>query len=242
AQRVLHIASWAPNLFSLRITKPAGFLFTPGHYARLGLPVGDESPIWRAYSIVTAPHEEFLEFLVTVVVGGNMSRLLTGITEGAEIMVESAAMGFFVAAQLAPGETLWMLSTGSGVGPYVSMLREGSVCGRYRKVVIVHSVRTSAELAYTEAFRELAAQHAIEYVPVVTREAGATALAERVPLLVDSGTLAAHVGEKFDAETARVMVCGNPDFTADMRRVLSARGFVPCRRGLSGSMLFENYW
>ncbi|MEC5387403.1 ferredoxin--NADP reductase [Uliginosibacterium sp. H3] len=247
AQPVLHIRQWAPTLWTLRVARPEGFTFTPGHYAKLGLPVGDEAAVWRAYSIVSAPAENFLEFLITWVPDGAMSMQLEKLEVGDALMVQSAAMGFFVASQLgggvAHGDSLWMLSTGSGLGPYVSMLREGSLATQYRKLIVVHSARTQAELAYADEFRELAARHtSVEYVPIVTREAGHSALSGRIPLLIDSGTLAAHVGEQFDASTARVMVCGNPDFTGDMRRLLTARNFQPCRRGLVGSMLFENYW
>ncbi|HSD36440.1 MAG TPA: ferredoxin--NADP reductase [Rhodocyclaceae bacterium] len=244
AERVLQVQHWAASLWSLRISKPLGFAFTPGHYAKLGLPVGDEAAVWRAYSIVSAPEEDFLEFLITRVPNGAMSQLLAKLQVGDELMLQSAAMGFFVPSQLGAGESLWMLSTGSGVGPYVSILREGSVLARFGKLVVVHSVRTQAELAYTDEFRAFAAQHGkvVQYLPVVTREAGCTALSGRIPQLIESGELMTHAGERFDASTARVMVCGNPDFTADMRRVLTARSFQPCRRGLIGSMLFENYW
>jgi len=256
AQRITDVSVWAENLWSVRVSKPEGFVFTPGHYAKLGLPViaasadqvpdtlPDQGPVWRAYSIVSSPGEDILEFLVTLVPGGAMSDLLRGAQPGAAVMVESAAMGFFIASQLAQGETLWMLSTGSGVGPYVSMLREGSVLQRYRKVVVVHSVRTAAELAYADEFRALAERHedVVRYVPVVTREAGRTSLSARIPQLVDSGELEDYVGLRLDVATARTMVCGNPEFAAQMRRLLTARSFQPCRRGLIGSMLFENYW
>lgn len=256
AQRITRVSAWAENLWSVHVSKPAGFTFTPGHYAKLGMPVTDKSaeqipdtlpdqgPVWRAYSIVSSPAEDFLEFLVTLVPDGAMSRQLREAEPGAAVMVESAAMGFFIASQLAPGETLWMFSTGSGVGPYVSMLREGRVLEHYRKLVIVHSVRTVAELAYADEFRAFAARHgeSISYVPVVTREAGKTLLSRRIPQLIESGELEAHAGVRLDVATARAMVCGNPEFTAEMRRLLSARAFQPCRRGLIGSMLFENYW
>jgi ferredoxin/flavodoxin---NADP+ reductase len=243
AERVLQVQLWAANLWSLRISKPSGFTFTPGHYAKLGLPVGDEAAVWRAYSIVSAPEEDFLEFLITLVPGGGMSQLILKLQLGDEVMLQSAAMGFFIPSQLGAGESLWMLSTGSGVGPYVSMLREGSVLARFGQLVIAHSVRTLAELAYANEFRAFAARHGtVHYVPIVTREAGSTPLTGRIPQLIESGSLSAHAGVDFNASTARVMVCGNPDFTADMRRVLTARSFQPCRRGLIGSMLFENYW
>lgn len=245
-ERITRITPWSVNLWSLRITKPERFVFTPGHYARLGLPVElapEQAPVWRAYSIVSAPHEDFLEFLVTLVPTGAMSQRLSRMQIGSEVLLEVGAMGFFVASQLAPGETLWMLSTGSGLGPYVSMLRDGGLLKPYRKLVVTHSVRTVAELAYADELKAYALRDAsICYVPIVTREPGMSPLSGRIPHLIESHELENFAACKLDVATARVMVCGNPDFTADMRRLLTARGFQPCRRGLVGSMLFENYW
>lgn len=245
-ERIESIHCWTPSLWSLRITRPDNFRFTPGHYARLGLPVGDanNAPIWRPYSIASAPDEDVLEFLLTLIPGGAFTSQLAVLGVGAPILLESAVLGFFIESQLAAGDSLWMLATGSGVGPYVSMLREGSVLKRYRRLSVVHGVRTAAELAYASELRTLCYRHSdqLHYVPVVTREPGATPLAARIPQLITQGALEHHLGETLDPQAARVMVCGNPDFTADMRKLLKDRLFQPCRRGLSGSMLFENYW
>lgn len=243
-ERVEALRAWTPSLWSISVSRPADYSFTPGHYARLGLPADAGDAAWRAYSIVSAPSEALLEFLVTLIPGGAFTSQLAAGGRGANVMVEAGAMGFFIESQLSPGETLWMLATGSGVGPYVSMLRDGAVWARYRKIVLVHCVRQAAELAYAEELRrvESARAGAFQYMPIATREPGSTVLSERVPPLIESGALEAAVGEPLDVSTARVMVCGNPDFTGDMRRLLVARKFQPCRRGLVGSMVFENYW
>lgn len=243
AQLVAHIERWTPHLWSLRIDKPQDYQFAPGHYVRLGLPVGDAAALWRPYSIVSAPAEAQLEILVTLVPNGAFTSLLAAAGTGRAVMVESTAMGFFLESQLTPGDTLWMLATGSGLGPYVSLLREGSVLARYRRVVLVHSVRLAHELAYASELRALAARDTrLRYLPVVTREAGVAPLTQRIPQLIESGAVQAAADAPLDPDNARVMVCGNPDFTAEMRRLLNAREFKPCRRGIAGSMLFENYW
>jgi ferredoxin--NADP+ reductase len=137
-----------------------------------------------------------------------------------------------------------MLATGAGLGPYVSLLRTPEVLKRFAQMVLVHSVRHAAELAYADDIMTLAAASngRLHYLPIVTREADATSLQGRIPVLLEAGRLQAEADVALLPENSRVMVCGNPDFTADMRKFLTARGFEPCRRGLAGSMLFENYW
>jgi ferredoxin--NADP+ reductase len=234
----------APSLVALRVARPDGLRFEPGHYGRLGLPVDSPDPTWRAYSFVSSPDDPGLEFLVTEVPGALLSPRIAALSPGDEVMVDPVAMGFFVERELAPGDTLWMLATGSGVGPYVSMLRDGGVLRRWRRLLLVHSARTAAELAYADEIRARAAEPGspLRYLPVVTREPGSTVLDERIPALLDHGTLEAAAGARLEPAGARAMVCGNPDFTGGMRRRLAARGFVPCRRAARGTMLFEHYW
>lgn len=243
-QTIHQVQRWAPALWSLRTGKPEGFRFTPGHYARLGLPVAGSDPIWRPYSIVSAPAESHLEFLITLVRGGAFTGLLAAPDAPDNLMVESAVMGFFLPEQFAPGGTLWMLATGAGLGPYVSILREGGIWRDFRRIVLVHGVRRAAELAYAAELQSLAGQRpdSFRYVPTVTREPGAAKLSRCIPQLISDGTLEDLVAERLDAASSRVMVCGNPAFTVEMRQLLTARSFQPCRRGFTGSMLFERYW
>lgn len=247
-ERIERLHSWSPTLLSLRVTRPQGFRFQPGHYARLGLPVPDAgSPgttIWRPYSVVSAAADDGLEFLITLLPDGAFTSRLASCAVGQSLALESAALGFFVVSQLSLGEDLWMLATGAGVGPYVSLLRTPGAMQRFSRLVLVHAVRHAEELAYADELNALAQASGgrLRYLPIVTRDPGATSLQGRIPALLDSGDLQAEAGMALEATQSRVMVCGNPDFTADMRKCLSARGFLPCRRGLAGSMLFENYW
>ncbi|MDP2870718.1 ferredoxin--NADP reductase [Methyloversatilis sp.] len=242
-QRVTALQRWTPMLWSLRIDRPEGFRFAPGHYAKLGLDGPDGQTVWRPYSIVSAVDDPELEFLIVLIPGGAFSEPLSRIEVGQTIQLASALFGFFLEPQLAPGDTLWMLATGTGLGPYVSLLRTSGALDRYQRLIVVHSVRLAAELTYRDELQALAASDArLSYLPIVTREAGAAPLGGRIPALIADGTLAQHAQSPLDPATGRVMVCGNPDFTTDMRALLNARGFVPCRRGNAGSMLFEKYW
>jgi ferredoxin--NADP+ reductase len=245
---VQQVFRWSPSLFSLRITRPTGFHFQPGHYVRLGLPVpGETTPgatVWRPYSVVSAPLDTELEFLITTVPDGILTPQLARCAVGQPLALESATLGFFVVTQFSPGEDLWMMATGAGLGPYVALLRTPDALKRFSRIVVVHSVRHATDLAYADELNKLAAASSgrLRYVPVVTREADATQLRERIPSLLEAGHLEAETGMALAPENSRVMVCGNPGFTADMRRLLTSRGFQPCRRGLAGNMLFENYW
>lgn len=242
-QHVTALRRWTSMLWSLRIDRPEDFRFAPGHYAKLGLDGPDGQSVWRPYSIVSATDDPELEFLIVLIPGGAFSEPLSRIEVGQSVQLASAIFGFFLEPQLAPGDTLWMLATGTGLGPYVSLLRTSGALDRYRRLIVVHSVRLAAELAYRDELEAMAATDTrLSYLPIVTREAGATALSGRIPALITDGTLAQHAGATLDPATDRVMVCGNPDFTTDMRALLNERGFVPCRRGNAGSMLFEKYW
>jgi len=239
------VRRWAPTLVSITLDKPQDFSFTPGHYVRLGVPddAGGET-VWRAYSIVSSPDAAELEFLITLIPDGALTGRLAAMQPGDTLMLETAALGFFLADQLSPGKHLWMLATGTGLGPYIAMLRHPALLAGYSRLILAHSVRHADELAYADELRQLAADapDRFNYLPIVTRETVPGCLQGRIPALLADGTLAAKVRLPFDPAESRVMVCGNPDFTAAMRAFLNERGFLPCRRGLAGSMLFEKYW
>lgn len=243
SQTIRLIHQWTPTLWTLRLQKPDGFTFEPGHYVRLGLGHTPDDIVWRAYSIVSAPQDPELEFLIGLIPDGDFCTRLAALDVGDSLLVDARAMGFFVASQLAPGENAWMLATGTGVGPYVSMLRDTRLLEAYQRLVVVHSVRYAAELAYRDEWQALARHHAgrLIYLPIVTRET-TSALQGRIPRLLETGELERASGVELARENARVMVCGNPEFTTEMRALLNERGFIPCRRGMAGSMLFENYW
>ena len=247
-ERVLSIRWWTPTLVSLRTTRYRGFRFTPGHYTRLGLGAGDEL-VWRPFSLASAAYDDYLEFIAVLVPGGAFSEPLRQLREGDAIRVDKASYGFLTVDQLAAGRDLWMLASGTGLGPFLSILKDPAAWQNYQRLIVAHSVRHSSELAWRDEIVGMPkgelladAKARLIYLPVVTREPGATTLAERIPLLLADGRLEVAVGCPLDVATSRVLVCGNPEMTRELRQSLAARGFATNRRGVPGQMAFEKYW
>jgi len=261
-ERVLAIRHWTPTLLSFRTTRYRAFRFTPGHYARLGLggeaagqppasaASGSESAagddvVWRPYSMVSAATDEHLEFISVLVPGGAFSQRLAELRVGDPIRVDKAAFGFLTVDQLAPGRDLWMLASGTGLGPFVAILRDPAVWGRFERLILAHGVRRAGELAYRDEIEALAANAGgaqLVYLPIVTREAGATPLSGRIPQLLAAGALERAAGAALGVEHSRLMVCGNPEMARELRQQLGALGFSTTRRGVPGQMAFEKYW
>ena len=244
---------WTPTLVSIRITRDARLRFTPGHYARLGIAdeIADDtgSPIFRPLSIASAPGDPCLEFLCTLIPGGEFSARLANLRFGDSLEVERASFGFLTIDALSPGNDLWLLTTGSGLAPCMSMLRDPGVWNAFDRIVLVHSVRHAEELAYAAELRRLAQEPpgtarraSLRYLPVVTRDPGASALSQRIPALLDDGRLCRAAEATLDPEHSRVLVCGNPAMTRELRGLLASRGFRTTRRGVPGQAAFEKYW
>lgn len=254
AQKVLSVQPWAPNLFSFRLTRDPAFQFVPGQFARLGVRAAEGTdPIWRAYSVVSAPDAPYLDFFSVVIPGGAFSPALARHRPGDTVFVERANYGFLTLERFEPTRDLWLLCTGTGLAPFLSILSEPDTWNHYRNLIVVHCVRYRNELAYAETLREAQrgrnpARATLHYVPVVTRPAGAAApstsfaLTERIPALLESGALERHVGLTIGPAESRVLICGNPGMIAPVRKWLSARGLGPSRRGQPGQLAVENYW
>lgn len=248
-QTLLWQRSWTPTLLSFAVTRDPDFRFTPGHYTRIGLPAASGETVFRPLSIVSAPVEPQLEFLCTLVADGDFSSRLAACRVGDPVEVDRLTYGFLLVDSLAPGSDLWLLASGSGLGPYVSMLRDAAVWTAFERIVVVHSVRQAAELAYREELERLqetgfasAGRARLRYLPVVTREAGVSALSQRIPALLADGSLDAAAATRLDPERARVLVCGNPEMSRELRALLGERGFRTTRRGVPGQVAFEKYW
>jgi ferredoxin--NADP+ reductase len=247
AERVLSIHHWTPALLSFRITR-GDFRFTPGHYARLGLGAGDDT-VWRPYSLVSAADDDYLEFIAVLVPGGAFSERLGKLRVGDGIKIEKASYGFLTVDQLAPGRDFWLLASGTGIGPFLSILRDPGPWQTFEQLIVVHSVRHSAELAYRDEIAVIASEALIagggtrlRYLPVITREPGASPLADRIPQLLADGRLEQAAGAALSVADSRLMICGNPEMARELRQLLGARGFATSRRGMPGQMAFEKYW
>lgn len=263
-QTVLSKTVWLKDkLFSVRISRHPAFQFMPGQFARLGLCVGatdDGAPNeWRAYSMVSTPDESALEFFSVVVPEGKFSPAMARLEPGDTIYVDNTPFGFLTLDRFPDGQDLWLISTGTGLSAYLSMLRLASTWRQFRRVVVVHGVRQLNELAYQEELlgpiRQLAAQAGSQliYLPVPSREPlSGEVLAHlarpdliapaRVTSLLQSGELEKRAGVDLDPAVSRIMLCGNPAMVTDMRAILGERQFAPGRRGVPGNLAVENYW
>lgn len=256
-ETITWISSIAEHLFCFRTTRYQGYRFTPGQFARLGVyrDDGERGPrfVWRAYSIASASYDEFLEFYSIVVPEGDFTTKLATLKVGDELLVEKTNYGFLTTDRFEDGKDLWLLSSGTGLAPFMSILRDMGIWEQYEKIVVVHSVRRANELAYKdeiESFRDheyfgeyfKADPNKLIYLPVVTREKVDSYLNVRITTALDIGELEEKAGVKLDRERSRIMICGNPEMVDDVRKNLQGKGFTVSRRGQPGNMAVENYW
>ncbi len=249
-ETITDVRTWTDSLFSFRTTRDRGYRFVPGQFARLGVPGAAEgSIVWRAYSIASAAHDEHLEFFSVVVPNGQFTSRLARLREGDAIHVERKSYGFLTTDRFEAGRDLWMLATGTGLAPFLSILHDFNTWEQYENLVLVQSVRTERELAYEELIRgfdksEYYAEfaHKLRYIRIVTREPVPGALRDRVTKLLASGVLEANIDLKLDHDRSRIMLCGNPEMVEDSRKILVDRGFRLSRRGEPGHLATENYW
>ncbi|WP_341502298.1 ferredoxin--NADP reductase [Gallaecimonas sp. GXIMD4217] len=238
---VIENRAWTEQLFSLRV-KAEPFDFIAGQFVRLALEL-PQGRAQRAYSLVNGPGDDILEFLVTDVDGGRLSPALHGLRAGDGIQVSQPASGFFTLDEVPDADSLWLLSTGTGIGPYLSMLATEVPWQRFRRIHLVHGVRFGADLAYRDwiANWQQARGQGLTYLPVVTREAYPGALSRRLPALIESGELEAALGDKLD-NGAQVMLCGNPDMIRDAQAALAEKGLSKNLRRKPGQVTVEQYW
>ena len=242
---------WNPALVSFRVRRDPGYVFVPGQFARIGLVKENGESIWRAYSIVSAPHESFLEFFLLVVPSGAFSCRVGRFNIGDSMLVEQMPQGFLTVDRFKQPERaqdLWLIATGTGLAPYISMLRDDAVWTRFENIVLVLSVRERHDLGYTEELEQLAASHAraglakFHFVKTLTRDHLHGALHGRINTLVESGELEAAATVILSDARSRFMLCGNPEMVETMRSLLKRRGFRMNRKLAPGHIIVENYW
>ena len=255
-ETITEVRPWTGSLFSFRTTRDRGYRFVPGQFARLGVHApgaaageGKDGIVWRAYSIASAAHDEHLEFFSVVVPGGAFTSRLSRLKEGDAILVERKSYGFLTTDRFEAGRDLWMLATGTGLAPFLSILHDFATWEQYDNLILVQSVRTQAELAYEDLIRGFEGSdyygeyaHKLRYARIVTREAVPGAYRDRVTRLLSNGVLEQNLGIRLDHERSRIMLCGNPEMVEDSRKLLTDRGFRLSRRSEPGHLAVENYW
>lgn len=241
--KVIGIQHWTDTLFSLKVHAPVA-PFTAGQFTKIGLEIDGER-VQRAYSYVNAPHDPCLEFYLVNVPEGKLSPRLHVMQPGDELLLVNEAAGFFVLDEVPDCNTLWMLATGTALGPYLSILQEGKDLERFENIVLLHAVRYAHDLSYLPFMQELAERYAgkLRIQTVVSREVVAGALYGRVPNLIASGELEAAVGLPMTTETSHVMLCGNPEMVRDTQQLLKeTRHMTKHLRRRPGHMTAEHYW
>ena len=267
---VLSKTTWTPNLFSFTVSRPDSFKFTAGQFVRLGVnpshlnyykqqgEAGNDvsndalnEDIFRAYSIVSSPFDEVLEFFSIVIPDGAFTSQLQHLEVGDELLLNTMPFGFLTLAryQKPLPKDLWLLATGTGLAPFLSMLQDLKTWEDYEHIILAYSARSIEELAYVDKIKSLQEDFGslvdnpakLIFIPVVTREPIEDALTERLPKLLLDGTLQERAGIALDVDSTHVMLCGNPDMVEDTKETLKSLGLVMNRRG-EGNIAVENYW
>jgi ferredoxin/flavodoxin---NADP+ reductase len=231
---------WTEALFSLRVAG-APLSFEAGQFVRIALDIGGER-VARPFSMVSAPDDPVLEFYGIVVPEGPLSPRLARLAPGEALFVAANPAGFLVLSEVQDAETLWLISTGTGIAPFLSILRTDTPWRRYRNVVLVHAVRFSRELTYRDSIEALRHSRGLRYVSFVSREAAPGSLAGRVPAAARDGRLEAAAGLELAPQTSQVMLCGNPDMLKDATAALAERGMRKHRRRAPGHITVESFW
>lgn len=245
---VLWVRHWNAHLFSFAIERPPSLRFRSGEFVMLGLPV-EGRPLLRAYSIASPAWAEEIEFLSIKVPDGPLTSRLQGIAPGDQLYLGRKSTGTLVADALLPGRRLFLFATGTGLAPFLSIIRDPDIYDRFAQVVLVHSARTCGDLAYCE---ELTAQLAgdplvrdqallqFHYVPTVTREPFRTQ--GRIGVLIENGSLfrpPVAGSRRLDPETDRVMLCGSSAMIREFQQSLTAQGFVEGALARPGQFVIE---
>jgi len=248
-QTLLDVHSLTPSLFTLRTTRDPGFRFRAGQFARLGVTKADGSTVWRAYSMVSSPHDEFLEFFSIVVPGGEFTSELSRLEVGDTLLVDRQAFGYLTLDRFVDGRDLWLLATGTGLAPFLSILQDFEVWEKFERIILVYSVREARELAYRDLIEGLARRdylvefaHKLQFVPTVTRESYPGALNGRITTLIENGELERAAGVALTPDHSRVMLCGNPQMIDDTRKVLKLRDMNLSLSRRPGQVAVETYW
>jgi len=244
--RVVAKRRWTERLFSLQVAAPE-VTFVAGQFARLALPAAPgakEAMLGRPYSFVNAPQSPPHEFYFNVLPEGPLSPRLAALEADDAVWLLDRANGFFVVSELPDSAALWCLATGTGLGPYLSILRTEEPWEKFDRIVLVQGVRQAADLSYAETVGAIVRERPgrFTFVPMVSRETHRGALAGRIPDAIRDGRLEAWTGVPLTAENAHAMLCGNPDMLRDTQALLEHRGMRRHRRREPGHFTLEAYW
>jgi ferredoxin--NADP+ reductase len=240
--KVIRRHDWAPGLITLRLDTVAS-PFVPGQFVNLALDLGGER-IKRSYSLASAQGQPS-EFYLAQVDGGALTPALFELQVSDAVWIDDRALGFFTLEHVPLAQDLWLFATGTGLGPFMAMLRSPEIWQRFSRIVLVHGVRQLCHLGYAPELQSLAQERSAQfcYLPLLTREAPPShAMSGRLPQLLASGELERRVGLELAPESSHALLCGNPAMIAEVAEVLSSRGLHKHRPRKPGHFTFESYW
>jgi ferredoxin--NADP+ reductase len=245
-ERVLSVHHWNDSLFSFKTTRNPGFRFRNGHFVMMGLPV-EGRPLLRAFSLVSANYDEHLEFFSIKIPDGALTSRLQHIEPGQEVLVARKPTGTLLIDNLLPGKRLYLLGSGTGLAPFMSIIRDPETYQKFEHVVVAHGVRRVSDLGYRAYIEDALPQHELVgdqvrqqllYYPTVTREEFRNQ--GRVTDLMESGKLPADLGlPPLDAAHDRVMICGSPAMLEDSVAIFETRGFGEGNTDTPGQYVIE---
>jgi len=217
---VIENCQWTERLFSLKL-KADLQPFVAGQFVRLQVII-DGEPVAKSYSLVNAPHEPDAEIYFNIVPDGRVSTALGALQAGDTLEISQPAVGFFTLDEVPDAKHLWMLATGTGLGPYLSILKEDAVWQRFEKVILVHAVPLAKELVYSELIQRFREDHPdqFQFISIVSREDHAGSLSGRIPQLIESKQLEAQTGLDISRDNTHIMLCGNSGMLNDSKKIL----------------------
>ena len=246
-ETVLSVHHWTDRLFSFTTTRDTALRFSNGHFTMIGLRLADGKPLLRAYSIVSPNYAEHLEFLSIKVPDGPLTSRLQHLKVGDKVVVGKKPTGTLLIDYLMPARNLYLLATGTGVAPFLSVIRDPDTYKKFEKVILVHGVRVVSELAYHnhivdelpshEFLGEMVSEQLL-YYPTVTRQPFRNQ--GRMTDLFETGKIEADLGlSKLDPANDRAMICGSPVMLRDLKHLLETRGFVEGSTTTPGDFVIE---
>lgn len=240
--KVVEHKQWSKTLYSLYIESEVE-PFEAGQFIKVALEI-DGEVIGRPYSLVNPPDSRPLEIYYTEVPDGLLTSHLARLGSGDDILVAPRAHGFMILDEVPQARHLWLIATGTGIGPFLSILATDKPWQHFERVVLVYAVRTLSELSYQKRISQILAEHPgqLSFIPFISRETSDFALPGRIPQAIIDGRLEACAGIKISAESSQVMLCGNPQMIVDTTRALIGRGLKKHRRFEPGQITAENYW
>ena len=233
---------WSDGLFTISVKTPGVSPFEPGQFLQIGLNL-PEKHLHRPYS-VASPHGKVLDFFIVRVDEGELTPRIWNLEVGDTIDVSAKATGSFTLSHTPAAHCIWLIGTGTGLAPYIAMLRDGAIWDRYERIILVHGVRHCSDLAYHDELQHFRDLHPdrFRFISSVSRDAGKGCLSGRITTALENGSLEQLAEASIAPEESAVMMCGNPDMLNDLEAILQNRGMTKHKLKSPGHYVVERYW